>query len=164
MMDLAHLTLHYNIYTSNTGFGLGFPIWYLPSNHVFLFPLSLPISTERRQLHVHTSQPTLHLGHSLHLTAIAPRFAMPVSLGVILAYPSLLPCPQLLTPSTSTTVTFGRPLFQVSMVTGTIWSSYLDGFSYFLYTFPLRLKSDTFPTLQHFFTYLHSVSSLVHAL
>jgi transposase InsO family protein len=30
----------------------------------------------------------------------------------------------------------------------------LDDFSHFLWTFPLRLKSDTFTTLTHFFTWL----------
>jgi hypothetical protein len=30
----------------------------------------------------------------------------------------------------------------------------LDDFSHFLWTFPLRLKSDTFPTLTHFFTWV----------
>jgi hypothetical protein len=30
----------------------------------------------------------------------------------------------------------------------------LDDFSYFLWTFPLWLKSDTFPTLTHFFTWV----------
>jgi len=32
----------------------------------------------------------------------------------------------------------------------------LDDCSHFLWTFPLRLKSDTFPTLSNFFTYVHT--------
>jgi hypothetical protein len=30
----------------------------------------------------------------------------------------------------------------------------LDDFSHYLWTFPLRVKSDTFPTLKSFFTYV----------
>jgi hypothetical protein len=30
----------------------------------------------------------------------------------------------------------------------------LDNYSHYLWTFPLRLKSDTFPTLTHFFAYV----------
>jgi hypothetical protein len=40
--------------------------------------------------------------------AMPPRFDMPVSFGVMLAYPSLLPCPELLTPLASSIVTFGH--------------------------------------------------------
>jgi histone deacetylase 1/2 len=32
----------------------------------------------------------------------------------------------------------------------------LDDYSHFLWTFPLKLKSDTFPTLSHFFAYAHT--------
>jgi transposase InsO family protein len=41
----------------------------------------------------------------------------------------------------------------------------LDDFSHFLWTFPLRLKSDTFPTLTHFFTWVSTqFRRLVRAL
>jgi hypothetical protein len=61
----------------------------------------------------------------LVLAAMLSRFVMLVNLGVTLAYHSLLPCPALVAPSISSTVTFGHPLFPASPVVGTIWSFWM---------------------------------------
>jgi hypothetical protein len=49
-------------------------------------------------------------------------------------------------------VTSGPPLYSVCPDTNTIWSFWM--IFPFLWTFPLRLKFDTFPTLTHFFTWV----------
>ena len=68
-------------------------------------------------------------------TTVPPCFAMPVSLGVTLAYPSL-PSPELLTHSTSSTVTFGHP--PILSISGyCYYLVILYDFSHYLLTFPL---------------------------
>jgi hypothetical protein len=66
----------------------------------------------------------------LALVVTQSRFAMTATLGIILAYPSILLCPKLLTPLTSSTMTLGHPM---SSIFG--YRHYLvilDDFSHFL--------------------------------
>jgi hypothetical protein len=69
-------------------------------------------------------------------------FAMLVSLVATIAYPSPLPCPAMLTPFIPSF--FGNQYYLVIV----------DDFSHYLSTLPLRRKSDTFPTLSHFFAWV----------
>jgi hypothetical protein len=73
---------------------------------------------------------------SLAPVALTPHFAMPVSLGITLAYPSLLPCLEPLAPSTSSTPSIsGCWYYQVI----------LDDFAHHLWTFPLSPLVDLSP-------------------
>ena len=80
------------------------------SNPTLLPPLpQLPLGTVVLATQAMTS--SLDSRPFLALAATPPRFAIPIGLGIILAYSSILPYPELLTPSTSATVTFGHPMF-----------------------------------------------------
>jgi hypothetical protein len=78
---------------------------------------------------------------------------MPASLVGTCGCPFLDPLLEPFNPLTSFTVTFGPPLFRVFVSGCKYYLVILDDCTHYSWTFPLRQKSDTFPTLSHFFTF-----------
>jgi hypothetical protein len=99
-----------------------------------------------------------HLGHPGPDAQVSPIPGAPLSASVILVSSAVsgvflfsLPRPGLLRPLILSIMISGL-LSSTSLVTNNIWSFWTT--SHFLWTFPLWLKSDTFTTLTHFFTWV----------
>ena len=84
---------------------------------------------------------------------LAPLFVMHVNSGATLIFPFECRHPGRRTSLVSFIVTYGPLPSLVSLVTNIIWL-YLRFASHYLWTFPLRLKSDTYDTLANFFSYV----------
>jgi hypothetical protein len=79
-------------------------------------------------------------------------YVMPTSLVGTSGCPFLTPLLEPFSPLTSYTVTFGPPVLSVSSYK--YYLVILDDCTHYSWTFPLRQKSDTFPTLSHFFAFV----------
>jgi hypothetical protein len=157
MMGSAHLTLHYNILPTlvlGLSFRYGIYTPTMSSSSVSFSPSPLSVAS------------SLSTPPRPHCTSAIPS---PRGDSTSLCHACHLGCHTHLPFSSSMSRATHRYDLWASPVPSISGYRYylvilIGWFLLFSLDFSYTAQSDTFPTLQHFFTYLHLVSSLVHAL